>query len=214
MPGWSDLVGAVERLIAYVAGAAGGSLGLGILLTVLAVRILLIPLMLPLAVRTRDRNVIVRRMKPELDAIKKEFRKDPEREHKEIVALHKRHGIGLVDGPGLLGALIQLPVLIALFQAVYFITRETGLAAASIPVGLLASALSVLGVWLGGQADSKPMLVLSAVLPFVMTLWLGQGIGLYLAAFYTGSAVQGALMRRWPSRVPAIESPAESPTVP
>lgn len=205
---WAELVEALEGLIVQVGEVAGGSLALGVLLTVLAVRLALIPVMLPLAVRTRDRNVIVRRMKPELDAIKKEFGKDPEREHKETVALHKRHGIGLVDGPGLLGAFIQLPVLIAMFQAIYHISRDTPLASGSILVALLASALSVLGLWLGGQADSKPMLALSAVLPVVMTLWLGQGIGLYLIAFYAGSAVQGALMRRWPSRTAAVESAA------
>jgi membrane protein insertase Oxa1/YidC/SpoIIIJ len=205
---WSSLVQALEGLIANVGGAAGGSLGLGILLTVLAVRLALIPIMLPLAVRTRDRNVIVRGMRPEMAAIKKEFAKDPDREHKEIVALHARHGIGLVDGPGLIGAFIQLPVLIALFQAVYHVSRDTPLASPGLLIGLLASALSVLGLWLGGQADSKPMLALSAVLPFVMTLWLGQGIGLYLTAFYAGSALQGALMRRWPARTRPVETAA------
>jgi hypothetical protein len=52
------------------------------------------------------------------------------------------------------------------------------------------------------------MLALSAILPFVMTLWLGQGIGLYLTAFYAGSALQGVLMRRWPSTTKPVESAA------
>ncbi|HSL70618.1 MAG TPA: YidC/Oxa1 family membrane protein insertase [Longimicrobiales bacterium] len=208
MSWWTVLVQALEGLIHNVATATGGSLVLGILLTILGIRLLLIPIMLPLAVRTRDRNVIVKRMKPELAAIRKEFRKDPNREHKEISALHARHGIGLVDIPGLIGALIQLPVLIAMFQAVYHVSRDTPLAGPGVLTGLLASALSVAGLWLGGQADSRPMLALSAVLPLVMAIWLGHGIGLYLIAFYAGSALQGFLMRRRPSTITPVESAA------
>ena len=53
-----------------------------------------------------------------------------------------------------------------------------------------------------------PMLALSAVLPLVMTIWLGHGIGLYLIAFYAGSALQGFLMRRRPSTITPVESAA------
>jgi YidC/Oxa1 family membrane protein insertase len=201
---WTALVHAVEGLIASVAGSAGGSLALGILLTVLAVRLLLIPIMLPLAARTRDRNSIARRLQPELAAIKQEFRKDPMREQKEISELHKRHGISLVDGAGLIGALIQLPVLIALFQAVYHVTRDTTLASSGIVVGLIASALSVSGLWLNGQADSKVMLVLFGLLPLVMALWLGQGIGFYLIALNAATSLQGVLLRRWPNTMKPV----------
>jgi membrane protein insertase Oxa1/YidC/SpoIIIJ len=205
---WTALVHAVEGLMASVAAAAGGSLAIGILLTVLAIRLLLIPIMLPLAARTRDRNAVARRLQPELAAIKQEFRKDPMREQKEISALHKRHGIGLVDGPGLIGSLIQLPLLIALFQAVYHITRDTTLASPGILIGLIASALSVGGVWLNGQADAKPLLVLFGILPLVMAIWLGQGIGLYLVALNAASSLQGLLLRRWPNTIKPVPSTA------
>ena len=203
---WSALVHAIEGLIANIAGAAGGSLALGILLTVLAIRLLLIPIMLPLAARSRDWTVIAKRLKPQLAALRQEFKKDPMREQKEISALHARHGIKVFDGSGLLGALVQVPVLIALFQAVFHISRDTTLAAPGIVIGLVASLLSVAALWLGGQASSKVMLAISAVLPFVMAIWLGQAIGLYLTAFYAGSALQGMLLKRWPSTIKPVES--------
>jgi membrane protein insertase Oxa1/YidC/SpoIIIJ len=148
------------------------------------------------------------RLQPELVAIKQEFKKDPMREQKEISELHKRHGISLVDGPGLIGALIQLPVLIALFQAAYHITRDTTLASSGIVVGLIASALSAGGLWLNGQGDSKVMLVLFGVLPLVMALWLGQGIGLYLIGLNVATALQGVLLRRWPNTIKPVASTA------
>jgi YidC/Oxa1 family membrane protein insertase len=209
--GWSSLVHAIEGLIASVAGAVGGSLALGILLTVVAVRLVLIPIMLPLAARSRDRNAIAKRLKPDLAALRQEFKKDPMREQKEISALHARNGISVFDGPGLLGALIQVPVLIALFQAVFHISRDTTLAAPGYLIGLLASALSVAGLKLSGQGDSKIMLAISAILPFVMAVWLGTGIGLYLTAFYAGSALQGVLLKRWPNTIKPVESTISVP---
>src|SRR5262245_41670963 len=177
--GWGALVHALQAFMTSTAAATGLSLGFGILIVVLAIRLVLIPIMLPLAARTRDRNAIVRTLQPELAALKEQFRKsDPMREQKEVSALHKRHGIGVVDVPGLIGALIQLPILIAMFQAVFHLTRNTLLAAPGILAGIAASLLSVAALYLGGQADSKVMLVLSAGLPVAMSIWLGQGIGL------------------------------------
>jgi len=207
---WTAFVHALQGVMASVAGAAGVSLGIGILLTVLAIRLALIPIMLPLAARSRDHNRVARTLRPQLATIKKEFRKDadPMREQREISALHARHGISVVDVSGLVLALIQLPVMIALFQAVFHVTRNTTLASPGILAGILASVLSVASVWVGEQADSKALLALYAVLPLGIALWLGQGIGLYMIAFYAGSTLQAALMRRRPNTVKPVESPA------
>lgn len=206
MEWWGTLVGALQSLMATVGDGLGGGLAVGIFVVTLAIRLALVPVMLPLGVRTRDRNAVVRRMRPELQALKQQYRKDPDALHREIAALHERRGIKLVDGPGLLAALIQLPVLIALFQAVYHASENTALAAPGFLTGTLASALAVLGLWLGGQADSRPLLALSLFLPLGIAAWLGQGIGLYLVAFYAGSALQALLMRR--RAAPPIDVPA------
>jgi YidC/Oxa1 family membrane protein insertase len=200
--GWAGFVDVIENLILAAGPALGGGTALGIVVVTLAVRIALIPIMLPLGARTRDRNLVVKRMRPEMQALKEQYRKDPDRLQKEISALHARHGIKLVDMPGLLAALIQLPLLIGLFQAVYHVSEGTPLASNGLLVGVLASAFSVAGLWLGGQADSRPLLIMSLVLPVVVATWLGSGIGLYLVAFYAGSALQGVLMRRRAVRTP------------
>ena len=205
--GWAAFVEVLENLILASGQALGDGLALGILAVTLTLRIALIPIMLPLGARTRDRNIVVKRMRPEMRALKEQFRKDPDRLQKEISALHDRHGIKLVDMPGLLAALIQLPLLIGLFQAVYHLSENTPLATNGFLVGIVASGFSALGVWLGGQADSKPMLAASLILPVAVATWLGQGIGLYLVAFYAGSALQGVLMRKRPVRTPV---PAQS----
>ncbi len=193
--GWSALVDAVQRFIA----AAGDTLGdplAGIFAVTFGLRLALIPLMLPLAIRARERMRIMERMRPEMRALKEQFRKEPDRLQKEIEALHARNGLRLIDVPALLGALVQLPVLIALFQAVYHLSEGTSLATGGLLMGVVASAVSVLSVVLAGQGKSKPMLALAAVLPIVVSIWLGRGIGAYLVAFYLGATIQGLLMQR------------------
>lgn len=202
MPLWSDLVDAIGRLIESVGAALGGTAA-GILAVTLLLRLALIPIMLPLAVRARERQKIVAAMRPEMRELKQLYRKEPDRLQKEIEALHARHGIKVIDGPGLLGALVQLPVLIALFQAVYKVSEGTTLAEGGLLIGAAAAAASAFSVVLAGQGDSKPMLALSAVLPVAISGWLGRGIALYLLAFYAGSAIQGLLMRR---RQPAMQT--------
>ena len=177
-------------------GTVFGGLAPGIFAFVLTVRVVLIPFTLPLARRTRARQKVVDRIKPEIKAVRAEHKKDPSQMAKELKALHERHGISQVDGPGAIGALIQLPILIALFQAVFEVSRDTPLASGGLLIGIAASAVSVFGVVAAGQGNSKPLVALSGILPVVIAVWLGLGIGLYLLAFYLGSAVQGLLMQR------------------
>lgn len=204
MSWWGTIVEFVQSVILSTGAAAGDGAAAGILLVTLGMRLVLIPIMLPFARRSRNHSDTVRRLRPELDELKVRFKKEPEALQKEMSALHARHGIGLVDGSGLIVALIQLPVLIALFQAVHHVSGEHGLASGGLWVGLGAAALSVAALKTAGQADSKVMLAMSAILPVAICIWLGRGIGLYLIAFYAGSVVQGLLTRRAEVAVAAV----------
>lgn len=190
---WSSFVDAIERLLHAVGDRAGGSLALGIFLTVLAGRLLLIPIMLPLARKTRAYQGIVRTLKPRIKELNQQLKNEPSRLNRELKAVHQNAGIGMVDSAGLLGALIQVPVLIALFQAVLSVSEGTPLAAGGLVLGAAAGFVSALGTVLSGQGG-KFLLGLSALLPIGIGAWLGAGIGYYLLAFYVGSLVQSLLM--------------------
>ena len=189
-------MGLLEGAIVSVGEILGG-LAMGIFAVTFLGRTLLIPVMLPMAVRTRDRMKVVRRIRPEIKALNLKLKADPHRLERELKALHEANGIKMLDVPGLLAALIQLPVLIALFQAVYAVSEDTALASGGLLVGLLAAALSLAGTKLSGQGEGAAWLMwLSGVLPIGIALWLGKGIALYLAAFYGASLIQALLMRK------------------
>jgi len=203
---WTALVDAIERGIHGTAELVGGATGLGIFLLTLAVRFALIPLMLPLARRTRRWRAIHASIKPEIDRINRELRSDPAANQRELKALHRSHGIGIADGAGLLAALIQVPVLIAFFQAVLHISAGTTLEAGGLLWGLLAGGLSFVATLLGDATTPRPLLYLSGLLPIVIGMWLGAGVGIYLIAFYLGSLVQSLLLRARPA--PELQPPA------
>lgn len=189
---WGELVEAIAAGMTAVVGSPAW----GIFLTTAVVRTALIPVMLPMAIRTRDRQRVVRRIRPQIKALDRELRDDPGLLQKKITELHKQNGIKVVDWPGLFAALIQLPILIALFQAVLLVSDGSPLESGGLAWGLMAASLAVFGTWVSGQGDgAKWLLWISGVLPIAVSIWLGAGIGLYLTAFYGASAVQGVLMR-------------------
>ncbi len=199
---WTVLVEALERLILAVGGSIGGT-ALGIFAVTFGARVLLIPVMLPMAVRTRDRMKVIRRIRPRIKELNQQLKKDPHRLERELKALHEAHGVKMVDVPALVSALIQLPILIALFQAVYYVSENTELASGGLLLGAVAAALSVAGTKLSGQGEGAAWLLwLSGLLPIGIAAWLGRGIALYLAAFYAGSLIQGLLMRTSATEAP------------
>jgi len=189
--------------------ALGGSVGLGIFVFTLILRSALIPVILPMAVRTRDRQRIAQRIRPEIKAIHKKYRDDPGGMNRELKRVHQEAGIKVVDWSGLAVGLIQLPILIALFQAVLELSDGTPLADGGLLAGVVASALAVAGAKISGQSEGATWLIwMSAILPVGIALWLGAGIGLYLAAFYGGALVQSFLMRPRPG---ATATPGPDP---
>jgi membrane protein insertase Oxa1/YidC/SpoIIIJ len=203
---WTALVDALDAAIVATADVLGGDVGAGIFVLTFLARLALIPIMLPLARRGRAWRDVQRSIKPEIKRITKDHAKDPSTIQRELKLLHQRHGIGQVDTGGLLAALIQVPVLIAFFQAVIEMSADTPLASGGLIWGVVAGAVSFASTALGDDTTPRPLLYLAGILPIVIAVWLGRGVGLYLVAFYLGSLVQSLLMRRPRATVPV---PAE-----
>jgi membrane protein insertase Oxa1/YidC/SpoIIIJ len=193
---WSLLVDALARAIAGTASLLGTQLGVGILVLTFIGRLGLIPILLPLARRSRAWREVQRTLRPRIKELNAQFKSDPAALQRELKVLHKENGISQIDGPGLLTALVQVPLLIAFFQAVLHLSSGTRLESGGLIPGLVAGALSFLGARLGDASTPRPLLFLAAVLPVAMAVWLGSGTGLYLLAFYAGTLVQSLLQRR------------------
>ena len=76
-----------------IGGVLGGSTAVGIFATTFALRLVLIPVMLPLSVRTRERQKIARTIKPEIKEIHDRYKDDPGGMSRELKRVHQEAGI-------------------------------------------------------------------------------------------------------------------------
>lgn len=91
--------------------ALGENLGLAIIVATIAIRLALIPLTAP-GMKSAQK---LQALKPELDKLKEKHKDDKQALAQAQMALYKEHGVNPVGG--ILPMIIQIVVLIALFQA-------------------------------------------------------------------------------------------------
>ena len=88
----------------------GHDFGIAIILLTLIIRIVLFPLSVKAVVSQRN----LQKLQPKMQEIQKKYKDDKEKQAKEILDLYKKEKINPFSG--LLLALIQLPILIALYR--------------------------------------------------------------------------------------------------
>ena len=97
-------------LILICAYLPGHDLGLSIIILTILVRILLYPLFVK-SIRAQES---MNALQPKIQEVRKKYKKDPARQSKELMALYQSHHVN--PFMSILLLLIQLPILIALYQ--------------------------------------------------------------------------------------------------
>ena len=115
---WAGFVELIRVTIFSAAHLCAGSLGSGILAVSVAMRLALMPLTLRLARQAHLQQLRLAALKPQIDALQRRYASDPVRLMREMQQLHAANGIRLVTPGGIVGLLLQLPLLSGLFAAV------------------------------------------------------------------------------------------------
>ena len=96
-----------------------GSYGLAIIVLTVVIKACLFPLYQKQLTMSRKTQEEQRRVAPELAALRKKHKGDPQKLNTEMMALYKEHGINPLGGlAGCLPTLAQLPILIGLYSAI------------------------------------------------------------------------------------------------
>lgn len=85
--------------------------GLAIIVFTIIIRMLLFPLTL----KSIEQQQAMRQFQPEVEKLKKKYKNKPEKLNQELLGLYSKHGIN--PAMSCLPILIQLPIMIALYQA-------------------------------------------------------------------------------------------------
>jgi len=97
-----------------------GPFGLAIILLTIAIKLILSPIFQYQLVTARRVQAQQRKIAPQLAAIRKKYRKDPQRQNQEVMAFYREHGINpFAQMSGCLPALVQTPILVALYWAIF-----------------------------------------------------------------------------------------------
>jgi len=106
---WSTLTDLVAQLLIMLYGITH-NYGFAIIVLTIIIRVVLYPLMQKQMVSMRE----MQKIQPLMKAIQSKFKNDKERLNKELMALYKVHKVNPMSG--CLPLLIQMPILILLFQ--------------------------------------------------------------------------------------------------
>ena len=201
---------ALVSILALLDQVLGGSLGGAIVALSLGVRIALLPLTIRLARRAQRNQAALLALRPEMEKLRRQFEKRPERLYEETAKLYRRHNLSPFDGPALLGGFIQIPVFGFLYGA---IRRSLGssrtflwirnLSAPDLALTLVILSLTaVTAFWMpaaSGQARTT-MIVIQVVITALIVWKLAAGLGLYWVSSNTVALFQALWLRRRDSR--------------
>jgi len=106
---WSSLITLVTKLLTVLYGFTH-NYGVAIILLTVLIRLILYPLMQKQMVSMRE----MQKIQPLMKEVQEKYKNDKERLNKELMALYKEHKVNPMGG--CLPLLIQMPILILLFQ--------------------------------------------------------------------------------------------------
>ena len=203
---WVGFVDALETLLFVLTQAFGGNLAWAIVAFALGVRIALLPLTYRIARQTQANRAKLLTLRPDFEKLQQRFRTDPRRLLTETSRLYAKHDYKPTTG--LLGTLVQLPVLVGAFQALRSVLASVAsgrffwipnIARPDIGLALVVTTLTYVVTLLSPQIGSQARWLAVGV-PVVMTLVflmrMSAGYGLYWGASTIVSGVQSLMLRR------------------
>ena len=193
----------VIALLANLAHLLGGSLGWGIIVLSLGIRVALLPLTIGLARRARRNQEIMQRLQPEIERLKQRYEKKPERLFAEMRELYRKHGCNPFDIPALIGSFIQLPIFGMLYSSIRSSLSSSGpflwiksLASPDFLLTVVILSLTGVSAYLMPSASEQmrsTLLVIQVAVTFFIVWKLAAGLGLYWAS----SSLVGVFQTLW-----------------
>ena len=207
MSAWLAFIDPVRAALFALAHVTGG-IGAAIFLLSLLVRAALFPLTLKLARQASRTDALLRKAKPQLDALTTRWAGDPARLFQETQRVHREHGIRPVSSVALLNAAIQLPLGAAVLRAVTsgvargarllwiadLARPDAWLAALAAATAGLVTALAPAPA--GGAATSRGLVVVSATITLFVVWRMAAGVGLYWLGTNVAGVAQTLVLRR------------------
>jgi len=201
---WQAWIGLLQDVLHLMAINWGLGTGLAVIVLTTGVRVSLIPLTWSLAYRAAVRQAKLAKLAPALKLIREQHAADRHAQMHKTMELHRQHGLSVADGKGLLGALLQMPVIYGLYKALSSGVGTTAflwirnLGRPDRVLALLAAVSTAAAMAAAPHMSEQARLIivlLPAVLCFVAALHFSSGIALYWITTNLFSTVQTLVLR-------------------
>jgi YidC/Oxa1 family membrane protein insertase len=203
---WNESIEVLRESILAYAQVCNGNLGYGILAVTFLARLALLPLGLRFAKLAEVHQRAMQKIQPELDALRRRYQRNPKRLAEETRRLMAREGVSPISAGGCIGALVQIPVFVALYAAVREVATIGGrflwvrdISRPDVFIAALATLFTVAAAASGpaGPAPSRALvLLMSAVLSAVALSKMAAGVGLYWGLSSLFGAIQAHVVQR------------------
>jgi YidC/Oxa1 family membrane protein insertase len=196
----------ILSLLAYLAQHFGGSTGWAIVSLSLGIRVALLPLTVRLARRAMRGQLIVKKLQPQIEQLKKKYAKEPQRLFEETMKLYREHGHSPFDLQAMIGMFAQLPIFAMLYRAIgaSLATGERfqwirNLASPDGWLTFIVLSLTAAGAYFAPNMSESARtfaIALQVGITFFIVWKLAAGYGLYWASSSAISLLQSLWLRR------------------
>ena len=213
---WQSLVNGVAAFLGFLYDL---TVSMGVpsyALAILFLTIILKIVLYPLSHKQMSSMKRMQEVQPKIKELQEKYKKNPEKANQEIFALYKKYNINPMSG--CLPLLVQMPIIVALFQALQkFQYADLGASFFWIPHLKDPDPLMILPVLVGlatylqsrvtstntdnpqAAATQRMMLYFMPFLIGWMSMRFPAGLGLYWAFFSVLGALQQVLINRQPA---------------
>jgi YidC/Oxa1 family membrane protein insertase len=196
---WNAWLELIQGLLNTLSPGVG--MGFGIVLVTLLLRSTILPISWSIAYRGCLRQKKMALLQPQLQAFKDRYAQQPKLHMKEVQALYGKHGLTFVDGKSIFGSLLQMPVLLGMFQALKNVGDGVSflwvrnLLKPDLALALLAGITTALMMSANPDLPDQMrtmMILVPSIIAIVVALKFCSALSIYWATSNCFSAIQTA----------------------
>lgn len=194
----------IQRIMLSTGNAIGGADGIGwsIVIITLVVRTILLPLMLSQQKKSITQQEKMRRLQPQMKSIQEAMRRKPITPEQQMQLstwqreLYSKNNVSMIGGVGCLPLLIQMPIMIGIYQAVAYSSvmrhatffgislndKSVVLAIVATVFAVIQGYLSLIGIPEEQKKTMQSMMFMNPIMTLFFSLSFSGALALYWAA--------------------------------
>jgi YidC/Oxa1 family membrane protein insertase len=202
---WHAWTGFLQQILQMLATDWGLGTGLAIVILTLAMRTALLPITWTIALRAADRQAKLAALGPHLKALQGKYAANRQLQMQKTLELYQQHGLSVADGKSLFGTLMQLPLVLGLYQTLRDGVGTTAflwirnLGRPDVILAILAALTTAVAMAVAPNLPEQMrwlLILMPAVFCLVAALHLSSGVALYWVTTNTFGAAQTIALRR------------------